>query len=182
MYGQVVVVQAEGLDAYAKYHHSDDYGCISSEATLQDALDAQKQRAGHLERADSGGWTDDTLLHIELSMHGYRALKRRGLDFAHEIVGHLISDGKVVGYVSEAMTGRMVEYCDRKLVYSAAARLHSTGLCYTSFNENGLLIDRGQVKFYNLSGIMPADEVAKEINWRHIDDLFAEDRRGIPNM
>ncbi|KAI5887913.1 uncharacterized protein SCHCODRAFT_02639219 [Schizophyllum commune H4-8] len=253
MYGQVVVVQAEGLDAYAKYHHSDDYGCISSEATLQDALDAQKQRVEDVEIIQTviptikwgscpwayldrkgrrliqlskprkmysvacstwttlidedeivltkvidlyhrqgiwkgqtvevfRGWTDDTLLHIELSMHGYRALKRRGLDFAHEIVGHLISDGKVVGYVSEAMTGRMVEYCDRKLVYSAAARLHSTGLCYTSFNENGLLIDRGQVKFYNLSGIMPADEVAKEINWRHIDDLFAEDRRGIPNI
>ncbi|KAL1682209.1 hypothetical protein EV122DRAFT_259871, partial [Schizophyllum commune] len=250
MYGQVVVVQAEGLDAYAKYHHPDDYGCVSSEATFQDVLDAQKQRVEDVEIIQTEipaikwrscpwayldrkgrrliqlskprkmysvacstwttlidedeivltkvidlyhrqgvwkgqtvevfrGWTDDTLLHIELSMRGYRALKRRGLDFAHEIVGHLISDGKVVGY---AMTGRMVEYCDRKLVYSAAARLHSTGLCYTSFNENGLLIDRGQVKFYNLSGIMPADEVAKEINWRHIDDLFAEDRRGIPNM
>ncbi|KAL1753539.1 hypothetical protein FB107DRAFT_276620 [Schizophyllum commune] len=253
MYGHFVVVQAEGLPAYAQYHHPDDYGCISSEATFQDVLDAQRQRVEDVEIIQTEipiikwrscpwiyldrksrrliqlskprrmytvasptwttlidedeimltkvidlyhrqgvwkgqtvevfrGWTDDTLRNIERSMRGYRALKCRGLDFAHEIIGHLISDGKVVGYVSEAMTGRMVEYCDRKLVYSAAARLHSTGLCYSSFNEHGILINHGQVKFYNLSGIMTADEFSKEYNWKQIDNLFADDRRGVPNL
>ena len=76
----------------------------------------------------------------------------------------------------------MVEYCDRKLVYGAAARLHSTGLCYSSFNEHGLLINHGQVKFYNLSGIMTADDFSKEYNWKQIDNLFADDRRGVPNL
>ena len=49
MYGHFVVVQAEGLPAYAQYHHPDDYGCISSEATFQDVLDAQRQRVEDVE-------------------------------------------------------------------------------------------------------------------------------------
>ena len=44
MYGRVVIVQADALPAYAKYHLPDDGGALPHEMALQDTLDAQRQR------------------------------------------------------------------------------------------------------------------------------------------
>lgn len=51
MFGHVVIVQAEGLPAYAQYYDSahDNDGCISRDATLQDLLDSMKQRVEDIE-------------------------------------------------------------------------------------------------------------------------------------
>lgn len=76
----------------------------------------------------------------------------------------------------------MVEYCDRKLVYSAVARLHSAGMTYNSLCDSGLMICGGKIKFTNLAAIDVGTERFKELDWQLVDELFSPDRRGIPNM
>ena len=76
----------------------------------------------------------------------------------------------------------MVEYCDRKLVYSAVARLHSAGLTYNSLVDSGLMVCGGKLKFTNLAAIDVGTEQFKELDWQLVDELFSPDRRGIPNM
>ncbi|KAI5887901.1 uncharacterized protein SCHCODRAFT_02639181 [Schizophyllum commune H4-8] len=86
------------------------------------------------------GWNDDTLRDVERGMDAYQALKRADLlEYAHEIYGHMTSEDRVVGYVTEPMTGRIVQPRDKKLVYSAVARLHRAGLCYAGFHESNTL-------------------------------------------
>ncbi|KAL1746602.1 hypothetical protein HDZ31DRAFT_33775 [Schizophyllum fasciatum] len=265
MFGRVVIVQADGLSPYAKYHKPNDRGAVSSESTYEDFLVAQRERVddldfiaslplfpflsqsqiptidwqtfswAYLDRAKRRliqshrkmyeirvptwttlveeeditltkiielyhrqgiwrgmpvevfrGWSDDSLYHIERGMRAYRELTRRDLDFAHEILGHVIRDGKVVGYITgtifPSQTGRLVEYCDKKLVYSAVARLHSAGLSYTCFGDSGLMITEGKVKFTNLVGVIATDEKNKELDWESVEELFSPDRRGVPNM
>ncbi|TRM55555.1 hypothetical protein BD626DRAFT_636986 [Schizophyllum amplum] len=254
MFGHVVIVQADGLPAYAQYQRPDDMGCVSHDTTFQDLLDSQKERLQDIEIIQTQlkvikwqacpwmylqrkgrrliepprnrkmysvaypawatlieeedivltkvidlyhrqgiwkgtpvefirGWNDDYLRHIEQGMRAYRQLKRNDLDFSFEILGHVVNDGKIVGYVTEQMTGRMVEYCDRAIVYSAVARLHSAGLTYTSFCDTGLMVCDGQVKFLNLAGVRPVtDEHDMKLDWEQVEDLFAPDRRGVPNM
>ncbi|TRM63232.1 hypothetical protein BD626DRAFT_495989 [Schizophyllum amplum] len=252
MYGRIVIVQADAVPSYAQYHHPDDGGSVSYDVTLQDAMDARKQRIQDIEMIQMQlkaikwqacswaylnrkngrliqrerrmyriayptwttlieeseitltkfidgvhrqgcwrgvqvdvfiGWTDDYLRCIERAMRGYRQLQRKGLDFAYEILGHVVRDGHVVGYVTEAMTGRMVESYDQKLVYSAVARLHSAGLTYTCFCDMGLMVCGGKLKFSNLSGLSEdGDEASKTRNWQSAEELFALDRRGVPNM
>ncbi|KAL1682220.1 hypothetical protein EV122DRAFT_274660 [Schizophyllum commune] len=86
------------------------------------------------------GWNDDTLRDIERGMDAYQALKRADmLEYAHEIHGHITSDDRIVGYVTEPMTGRAIQPRDKKLVYSTVARLHRAGLCYAGFHESNTL-------------------------------------------
>ncbi|KAL1734491.1 hypothetical protein EV714DRAFT_234039 [Schizophyllum commune] len=86
------------------------------------------------------GWNDDALRDIERGMDAYQALKRADLlEYAHEIYGHITSEDRVVGYVTEPMTGRTIQPRDKKLVYSAVARLHRAGLCYAGFHESNTL-------------------------------------------
>ena len=49
MYGHILIVQAEGLDAYTKYPPIDDEGSLSDDITLWDYEEAQKQRVDDLE-------------------------------------------------------------------------------------------------------------------------------------
>ena len=49
MYGHILIVQAEGLDAYTKYPPIDDEGSLSDDITLEDYEEAQKQRVDDLE-------------------------------------------------------------------------------------------------------------------------------------
>ncbi|KAL1692413.1 hypothetical protein GGG16DRAFT_51475 [Schizophyllum commune] len=251
MYGHILIVQAEGLDAYTKYPPIDDEGSLSDDITLDDYEEAQKQRIDDLEIIQAEltsikwniyswsyldrkkrrliqrhrdmypitcptwtslieeddivltkiidlyhrrgtwkgqpvelfrGWRDDSLRCIERAMRGYRELQAKGLDFSFEIIGHAVRDGKVVGYVTEPMNGRMVEYCDRKLVFSAVARLHSAGLTYNSLVDSGLMVCGGKLKFTNLAAIDVGTEQFKELDWQLVDELFSPDRRGIPNM
>ncbi|KAI4293604.1 hypothetical protein K525DRAFT_281771 [Schizophyllum commune Loenen D] len=231
MYGRVVIVQADALPAYAKYHLPDDGGALPHEMTLQDTLDAQRQRVhddiiqsqlttikwqtiswAYLDRKGcrliqrnrkmyqiaSPTWTtlieegDITLTKIiDLyhrqgtwqgkqvagGMHAFRELERRGLlDFTHDILGHIVSDGQVVG------TGRMVECCDQKVVYSAVARMHAAGLSYTGFTDSGLMITDNKVKLTNLPGLLIAREEDKRLDWESVEELFNPDCRGIPNL
>ncbi|KAI5833010.1 hypothetical protein K523DRAFT_266414 [Schizophyllum commune Tattone D] len=86
------------------------------------------------------GWNDDTLRDIERGMDAYQALKRSDLlEYAHEIYGHITSEDRVVGCVTEPMTDRTIQPRDKKLVYSAVARLHRAGLCYAGFHESNTL-------------------------------------------
>ncbi|KAI5833030.1 hypothetical protein K523DRAFT_349352 [Schizophyllum commune Tattone D] len=252
MYGRVVIVQADALPAYAKYHLPDDGGALPHEMTLQDTLDAQRQRVHDIDIIQSQlttikwqtiswayldrkgcrliqrnrkmyqiasptwttlieegditltkiidlyhrqgtwqgkqvevfrGWTDESLYHIERGMRAFRELERRGLlDFTHDILGHIVSDGQVVGYITEPMTGRMVECCDQKVVYSAVARMHAAGLSYTGFTDSGLMITDTKVKLTNLPGLLIAREEDKRLDWESVEELFNPDCRGIPNL
>ncbi|KAL1699695.1 hypothetical protein EV121DRAFT_295943 [Schizophyllum commune] len=152
MHRRVVVFHARGLPAYAQYHNSKDpFRCISDEATAKDHKDAQRQWVADLKvifltkfinayHQFLRGWNDDTLRDIERGMDAYQALKRADLlEYAHEVYGHITSEDRVVGYVTESMTGRTIQPRDKKLLYSAVARLHRAGLCYAGFHESNTL-------------------------------------------
>ncbi|KAI4522558.1 hypothetical protein K525DRAFT_198549 [Schizophyllum commune Loenen D] len=183
MHRRVVVFHARGLPAYAQYHNAKDpFRCISDEVTEKDHKDAQRQWVADLKVIILRGWNDDTLRDIERGMDAYQALKRSDLlEYAHEIYGHITSEDRVVGYVTGARpysTDRTIQPRDKKLVYSAVARLHRAGLCYAGFHESNTLPIVGRVKFIDLAGIEPASEEGNRLDWESVERLFSEDDEG----
>ncbi|KAL1692403.1 hypothetical protein GGG16DRAFT_51550 [Schizophyllum commune] len=183
MHRRVVVFHARGLPAYAQYHNAKDpFRCISDEVTEKDHKDAQRQWVADLKVIFLRGWNDDTLRDIERGMDAYQALKRSDLlEYAHEIYGHITSEDRVVGYVTGARpysTDRTIQPRDKKLVYSAVARLHRAGLCYAGFHESNTLPIVGRVKFIDLAGIEPASDEGNRLDWESVERLFAGDDEG----
>ncbi|KAG5653542.1 hypothetical protein H0H81_012351 [Sphagnurus paluster] len=97
-------------------------------------------------------------------MWGYRALQ--GLDVTYQVLGHLVeNDGTIVGLVSEAQVGRLLQYRDRSLIYEALSRVQQRGLVFCGAAEfKNIHIMNGKVRFINLASIwyFPDEDLRKE--------------------
>ncbi|KAJ8522187.1 hypothetical protein ONZ45_g1214 [Pleurotus djamor] len=101
---------------------------------------------------------------------GQRAL--RGLDLTFDVLGHVTRDGCIVGIMTESVTGRMVEYPDRSIVYDAITKVQSRGLIY-SVQESNIMVVDGKVRLLSLSSIRkftPGDRFV-DVNRFHWDAL-----------
>ncbi|RDB20140.1 hypothetical protein Hypma_012975 [Hypsizygus marmoreus] len=125
------------------------------------------------------GWDDYWAETVEWFTLSHWAL--RGLDITYEVLGHLVEpDGTVVGIVTEAETGRLVQYRDRPLVYDAISRIQQRGLIYTGIERYNIHILNGKVRLSSNLGALryygdPAEleRKASIIHWKTLEKLFA---------
>jgi hypothetical protein len=113
------------------------------------------------------------------AMLGYRTVQRGNLDLTFDVYGHAVAkDGTVVGLVSEAAWGRMVQPSDRALIYSTMAQLQAAGCIYKAVNLNRFLIADGKVRLLDLHLIswfndrQELDKFAEIFHWDAAETLF----------
>lgn len=99
------------------------------------------------------GWDgdDEQMKTLELSMRGYQYV--RGMDLTYEVLGHVMRDGNVIGLMTEPHLGRIVQSCDRALLYDAVSRMEQRRLVHMGPTTPNLLIDNGKVRLINLACI-----------------------------
>ncbi|KAF5329737.1 hypothetical protein D9619_008989 [Psilocybe cf. subviscida] len=124
-------------------------------------------------------WNRQDQKFMNNAMLGYRSVQRGNLDLTFEVYGHAVAkDGAVVGLVSEAAWGRMVQPSDRALIYSAMAQLQALGCIYKAVRENRFLIADGKVRLLDLHLIswfddrQKLDKLAEEFHWDAAETLF----------
>lgn len=130
------------------------------------------------------GWNKLERWTVNRAMYGYRAVQ--GLDVTFEVYGHLVGrDGSIMGLVSEAAWGRMIEPLDRVLVYQTIARIQRRGIIYRGCLTNRFIIADGKVRLIELNCItviQDRDLLEKEAelwHWQELEKLFLEfDRIG----
>jgi hypothetical protein len=95
-------------------------------------------------------WGDDyTVKVLELTMYGYRYV--HGLDLTYDVLGHVVRDGNVVGIMTEPMLGRMMQPCDRNIVYTAVSKMEARNVVHMGPASPDMLIHNGKVRLTNLA-------------------------------
>ena len=130
------------------------------------------------------GWNRSELWTVNRAMYGYRAVQ--GLDVTFEVYGHLVGrDGSIIGLVSEAAHGRMIEPSDRTLVYQTISRIQRRGIIYKGCLTNRFIIADGKVRLVELNCITVIqdrdllEQEAELWHWQELERLFLEfDRLG----
>lgn len=123
-------------------------------------------------------WDDESAIRIERETEGHRAVQ--GLDVSFQVLGHVIRDGEVVGIMTEHSYGRLVEFCDRSVVYEAFGRLQRNGILYQAAHESTIIIADGKVRLLGLSTVIKyrrderelLAERARVCYWELLDMIF----------
>ena len=115
-------------------------------------------------------------------MYAYRALM--GMDLSFELYGHLLrKDGTVIGLVSEAGKGRLINLLDRTLIYRTIANLQNRGCLYRGCGTNQFMISAdGKVRLLELFSLIPysakklpkLEKDAELWHWKELGELFDE--------
>lgn len=108
-----------------------------------------------------------------------QSLGLKSLTFA--MLGHIVSDhGVVVGVLTEASCGRLVEYSDRTAVYEAVAKMQRKGIIHRSLNAGNIFITDDGVRFLGISSVLFFEdeeilqEMAQRWHWDRLVDVFEE--------
>lgn len=115
-------------------------------------------------------------------MYAYRALV--GMDLSFELYGHLLrKDGTVIGLVTEAGKGRLINLSDRSLIYRTIANLQARGCLYRGCGTNQFMISPdGKVRLLEPFSLIPysakklhkLEKDAEIWHWKELADLFNE--------
>ncbi|KIM89958.1 hypothetical protein PILCRDRAFT_812745 [Piloderma croceum F 1598] len=115
----------------------------------------------------------------EWQTEGHRLMQSLGLKtLTFPMLGHIVRDGAVVGVLTEASCGRLVEYADRAAVYEAVARMQLKGIIHRSLHAGNIFIADGRVKFLGISSVLFFEddaklaEMAQRWHWNRLTELF----------
>jgi hypothetical protein len=106
-----------------------------------------------------------------------------GLDFTFEVLGHVVRDGGLVGFMLEPENGRQLRQSDRALVFEAVAKLQSHGLYFSNpwytYSKGNTIISNGKVRFVWVTDLLrinkeDVEAMAKYQPWDALETLFRE--------
>jgi hypothetical protein len=99
-------------------------------------------------------------------------------DLTFPMLGHIVRDGAVVGVMTEASHGRLVEFTDRAAVYDAVARMQQKGIIHRNLHEGSVFITDSGVRFLGISAVIVVEddeeleEQAQRWHWNCLKALF----------
>ncbi|KAJ7589447.1 hypothetical protein C8J56DRAFT_33573 [Mycena floridula] len=126
-------------------------------------------------------WTDWDLKWMEHETVGRGAIK--DLDLSFPVLAHITRGGEVVGLMTEAAEGRMIEYRDKLKVHAAFAKLQQHNIILAGcINGSTIMIHKGKVRLLQPQCLRvysekDKDEVEKQArywHWESLDSLFHE--------
>lgn len=128
------------------------------------------------------GWDgdDEQMKTLELSMQGYQYV--RGMDLTYEVLGHVMRDGSVIGLMTEPHIGRIMQSCDRALLYDAVSRMERRRLVHMGPTTPNLIIQNGKVRLINLACIRHFNDDQEEDfkataairHWENLEKVFSQ--------
>ncbi|KAF8999861.1 hypothetical protein BDQ17DRAFT_739178 [Cyathus striatus] len=128
------------------------------------------------------GWNNETIKWINEEMNGHRLIQ--GLDLGFEVLGHITSNGNIIGIMKEPAIGRLVERCDKNVVYAAVSRLQRLGLIYEAILPSNIIIATdGKVRFLSVQNIVTfgsrehgenIEQAAQHFHWNQLKKLFID--------
>jgi hypothetical protein len=115
----------------------------------------------------------------EWQTEGHRLMQSLDLkSLTFPMLGHIVRDGAVVGVLTEASCGRLVEYADRAAVYEAVVRMQLKGIIHRSLHAGNIFITDGRVRFLGISSVLFFEddaklaEMAQRWHWDRLTELF----------
>jgi hypothetical protein len=115
----------------------------------------------------------------EWQTEGHRKMQNLDLkDLTFPMLGHITRDGAVVGVLTEASCGRLVEFTDRAAVYEAVARMQLKGIIHRSLHAGNIFIANGGVRFLGISSVLffedneKLEEMAQKWHWDRLTEVF----------
>lgn len=99
-------------------------------------------------------------------------------ELTFEMLGHIVRDGAVVGVLTEASCGRLVEFTDRAAVYEAVARMQQKGIIHRSLHAGNIFITDSGVRFLGISSVLFFEdneklvEMAQKWHWGCLAKVF----------
>ena len=99
-------------------------------------------------------------------------------DLTFPMLGHIVRDGAVVGVMTEASCGRLVEFTDRAAVYAAVVRMQQKGVIHRSLHAGNIFITDDGVRFIGISSVRFFEDVeelskmAQKWHWDRLTEVF----------
>jgi hypothetical protein len=115
----------------------------------------------------------------EWQTEGHRLMQSLGLkSLTFPMLGHIVRDGAVVGVLTEASCGRLVEFGDRAAVYEAVIKMQQKGIIHRSLHAGNIFITDSGVRFLGISSVLFFEddaklaEMAQRWHWDRLPKLF----------
>jgi hypothetical protein len=115
----------------------------------------------------------------EWQTEGHLIMHRAGLkNLTFPMLGHIVRNGAVVGVLTEASCGRLVEFTDRAAVYEAVGKMQQKGIIHRSLHAGNIFITDGGVRFLGISSVLYFEnndklaEMAQRWHWDRLTEVF----------